>query len=120
MGQIPRILIIDDEPLIALDVGELLLESGFAVAGAVGNIESALALIESGACDAVILDSNLAGVSSAAIAFALAAHDVPYLVLSGYSHEQLPAGLQRAPYLRKPFRAAQLIGVLTDLCKKHK
>ena len=113
-----RILIIDDEPLIALDIEELLLESGFVVAGIVGKIAPALALIESGACDAVILDANLAGFSAVPIAVALDASGVPYLVISGYALEQLPAGLQAAPFLRKPCRPTQLVRVLTELCAK--
>ena len=60
-----RILIVEDEPVIALNLEELLVDAGFKIAAIAGKLEKALALIESGACDAAIVDANLAGVSGA-------------------------------------------------------
>ena len=60
-----RILIVEDEPMIALELEEFLIDAGFKIAAIAGKLEKALALIESGACDAAIVDANLAGVSTA-------------------------------------------------------
>ena len=115
----PRILVVEDEPLVAGAIAELLLDAGFEITGVVGTIEMALVLIDTGALDAASLDANLAGISAVPIAMALEARGLPYVVLSAVSFEQQPAGLRRALFLRKPCRPAQLIRVLTDLCAKH-
>lgn len=59
-----RILIVDDEPIMALSLEEMLVDAGFTIAAVVHKIDKARALIESGACDAAIIDANLAGVSA--------------------------------------------------------
>ncbi len=73
-----RILIIEDEPTMAHYLQDLLVEEGFEIAGVAGKLEKALALIESGACDAAIVDANLAGVSASPAASALKARGVAF------------------------------------------
>ena len=62
--QIIRVLIFEDEPLIALSMEEALIEAGFRITGVAGKLEKVLALIASNACDAAIVDANLGGVSA--------------------------------------------------------
>ncbi len=114
-AQIPRILIVDDEPMIAFDVQDLIIEAGFACAGVASRLDEALKLIESGACDAAILDANLAGVSSSPAAAAMVARGLPFIVLSGYSARQLEATFPDAEFIQKPFRPAHLIRALRGL-----
>jgi CheY-like chemotaxis protein len=83
-----RILVIEDESIIALTLQDLLVEAGFEVACVTGRLQKALALIEDAGCDAAIVDANLGGVSTSPAALALAARGVPFIVLSGYSSEQ--------------------------------
>lgn len=94
---------------------QLLQEAGFEIAGATGNLAKALSIVESGTCDAAVLDANLAGVSAAPIADALAARGLPFLVLSGYSPEQQPAALRAGPYLQKPAHPDQVIKLLQQI-----
>ena len=114
-AQLPRILIIDDEPMIAFDVQDLIIEAGFASAGVAGRLDEALALIESGVCDAAILDANLAGVNSSSAAAAMVARGLPFIVLSGYSARQLESTYPNAIFIQKPFRPAHLIRVLREI-----
>jgi DNA-binding response OmpR family regulator len=107
-----RILIIEDEPMIALDLQDLLEDAGFDVVGVAGKLEKALALIDSTAIDAAIVDANLAGVSSSPAAAALAERRVPFIVLSGYSLKQQEAAFPKALFIQKPCRPAQLINAL--------
>src|SRR5271154_3099275 len=86
--QLRRVLIVEDEPVLAFALEELLVEAGFAIAGVASRLETALAMIESGVCDAAILDTNLAGVSVDPAASALAARGLPFIILSGYSPDQ--------------------------------
>ena len=73
------VLIIEDEPMIALGFEDVLIDAGFQIAGVVGKLEKAMALIESGVCDAAIVDANLGGVSASPAAIALAEAWVLYL-----------------------------------------
>lgn len=110
-----RILIVEDEPVIALTLEDFLVEAGFEIAGVVGKLDKALALIESGACDAAIIDANLAGVSASPAASALAARGLPFIVLSGYSPEQIQGAFPGALFIQKPYRPVQLLQTLNTL-----
>jgi DNA-binding NtrC family response regulator len=107
-----RVLIVEDEPMIALSLEDVLIDADFEVAGVVGKLEKALALIESGACDAAIVDANLAGVSASPAAMALAARGVPFIVISGYSPEQMKGAFPGALFIQKPCRPELLIQTL--------
>ena len=72
-----------------LSLEDVLIDAGFQIAGLVGKLEKARALIESDACDVAIVDANLAGVSASPAAIALAALGLPFIVTSGYSPEQM-------------------------------
>jgi DNA-binding response OmpR family regulator len=113
-----RILIIEDDPTMAHDLQDLLVEAGFEIAGVAGKLEKALALIESGACDAAIVDANLAGVSASPAASALTARGLPFIVLSGYSREQLQGAYPGALLIQKPCRPAQLFQALDTILPK--
>ena len=113
-----RILIVEDAPLIALNLEQLLVDAGFKIAAVAGKLEKALALIESGACDAAIVDANLDGVSAGPIAAALSARGLPFIVLSGYSSEQLQGAFPGALFLQKPCRPARLVEALNAVLKR--
>ena len=114
-----RILIVDDEPIIALSLEEMLVDAGFKIAAIAYKIDKAIALIESGGCDAAIIDANLAGVSASSVAAALAARGLPFIVLSGYSREQLQGDYPGAHFMKKPCRPAQLIQAVSAMVQKR-
>jgi len=110
-----RILIVEDEPMLAFALEDTLIDSGFEIAGVAGELAMALAIIESGACDAAILDVNLSGVSAGPAASALTLRGLPFLILSGYSSEQQPTAFSGAPRLQKPCRPDRLIQALRSI-----
>lgn len=114
-----RILIVEDEPMIALALEEMLLEAGFAVAAIAGKLGKALELVESGACDAAVVDANLAGISTSSVASALTLRGLPFVVLSGYSRDQLLGDFSGAPFIQKPYRTAELIDTLNGVILKQ-
>jgi DNA-binding response OmpR family regulator len=114
-----RILIVEDEPMIALNLEDLLVEAGYEVTCVAGKLEKALALIEGAGCDAAIVDANLAGVSASPAALALAARGLPFIVLSGYSPEQLRGAFPAALFMKKPYRADKLIHTLKSMVLKQ-
>jgi DNA-binding response OmpR family regulator len=110
-----RILIVEDDPFLAFALEDLLIEAGFEIAGVATRLEKALAIIESGIYDAVILDANLAGVSAGPAASALAARGHPFLILSGYSRDQLSGAFSEALCLQKPCSPDRLIEALRSI-----
>lgn len=107
-----RLLVIEDEPLIAEALCEDLVAAGFLVIGVANRLEKALKCISENAFDAAIVDANLAGTSAAPAVEALALLGRPFLVMSGYSREQLSAAFAGAVFVRKPYRVEELIGRL--------
>ena len=113
--QTARILIVEDEPMIALGLEDVLIDAGFQIAGVVGKLDKALALIESGACDAAIVDANLGGVSASPAAIALAARGLPFIMISGYTKEQMLGEYPRASFLSKPCPPEMVIETLNSI-----
>ena len=112
---VPRVLIIEDEPLVVFMLEDVLIDAGFAIAGVATRLQSALALVEAGDFDAVLLDANLAGVSSAPAALLLQARNIPFLVVSGYAPLQQDAAYSAGLHVSKPFRPATVIDALWSI-----
>ena len=115
-----RILIVEDEPMIALGLEELLIAAGFQVAGVAAKLPRALTMIELGALDAAIVDANLGSVSAGPAGAALEAKGLPYLVLSGYSGEQQAGAFPAAAiFMQKPFVPDRLIEALSGMLHRR-
>ncbi len=104
MGVAQRILIVEDEPLIALMLEDYLEVLGRTVAGSADCVAEALRLIEAGDIDAAILDINLRnGEKSWPIADALAGSGKPFLFASGGYDDDITETHRTRPVLTKPF-----------------
>ncbi len=110
-----RVLVVEDEPFIAMDIASMISRAGWSTVGPAGSIPKALKLIEEQGCEAAVLDANLNGVSAAPIAETLEARGIPFIVLSGYGTGELPGLLSRAPFLAKPCKAAKLVALVRSL-----
>jgi DNA-binding response OmpR family regulator len=110
-----RLLLVEDEPILAFALEEFLIDAGFEIVGVAGRLQTALAIIDSGVFDAVILDANLAGVSAAPAAMALTARGVPFIVISGYSSDQQPRAFSGALRFQKPCQPADLVRALQGI-----
>jgi CheY-like chemotaxis protein len=98
------VLIVEDEPLIAMMLEDFLDGLGHRVAGAVDCVEDALQHVEAGGFDVAILDVHLRdGKSSWPVADALADRGVRFLVATGGHLDPPPDRHLRAPLLAKPF-----------------
>ncbi len=108
-----RVLVVEDEYMVADYISMLLEDFGCAVIGPVGTVEEALAAVKAGGLDVALLDANLSGDSSAPIAVALNAASVPFVVATGYGALDLPdEALNRAPRIGKPFSETELNATL--------
>lgn len=104
-----RLLIVEDEFVIALDLQHLLEAAGHQVVGLAANVEDALALIEASPIDGAVLDINLRGDRVTAVADMLARRGVPFVFVSGYGQSGRPAGHERVPVLAKPYNEHELL-----------
>ena len=99
-----QILIVEDEPLIAMMLEDFLDVLDKRSAGIADNVASALARIEQGGIDAAILDLNLrGGEKSTPVAEALAAKGIPFLFATGGSDDSVDPRFRDRPCLGKPF-----------------
>lgn len=110
-----RILVVDDEPLIAMDIATSLADDGCIVLGPASTAEKAMALIETTEIDAALLDANLAGDPVDALAGALTERNVPFAFVSGYGREGLPKAFQKVALIKKPFQRAHLAEIVQQL-----
>lgn len=111
-----RVLVVEDEALVAMLVEDALTDAGYGVIGPAATVAEALALLGRERPDAVVLDLNLAGESSSPVADLLAQRGIPYVIATGYGASALPPGHERAAVLAKPYDPTQLAAVLDRLC----
>lgn len=104
----PAILVVEDEPLVALAVEDLLVTLGIRVIGPAPNVAKALGLVEQGGFDGALLDVSLRGERVDAVADALAARGIPFVFTTGHGVDALPEGHRQRPLLVKPFRNTDL------------
>jgi PAS domain S-box-containing protein len=110
-----KILIIEDEPLLSMDMEASLAEVGCEVGGPAGTLAKAKQLIASSDYDAALLDANLAGESVDELAADLTQRNIPFAFVTGYGTEALPQGFREAIVLGKPFSKHQLRSVVQAL-----
>jgi DNA-binding NtrC family response regulator len=104
--------VVEDEFMIGLDIGEQLAEAGFEVVGPAQSVAKALRLVAEPGCDVAVLDINLGSETSGPIARKLRASGTPFVVVTGYSVDNLPPWFHDAIILTKPYRIDDLVGAL--------
>jgi CheY-like chemotaxis protein len=107
-----RILVVEDQLVIAVGIETMLTEMGYEVVGPFARPAPALDALAQEPVDGAVLDANLRGESALPVAEALAARNVPIVIATGYATAGLPALLRRLPRIEKPFTPADLENVL--------
>lgn len=112
-----RVLVVEDELLVAMEIESLLDRLGCEVVGPVATVREALDAIRERELDGAILDVNLHGEYAYPAAEALLARAVPFVFLSGYTGlPDPPPVLGGVPRLGKPFAAAELADAVARVC----
>lgn len=113
-----RVLVVEDETMIAMLVEDMLGDLGCVVVGPAHALESALALAEDDeGMDAALLDLNLGGQPVFPLADALRARGVPLIFCTGYGQAGLRDVDAGATVLQKPFRITDLARALEEAMK---
>jgi CheY-like chemotaxis protein len=110
-----RILIVEDEYLVAEDLRRWLLGRGAEVVGPAPRLARAQAVIASQALDAALLDINLAGEMVFPAAEALLARGIPFVFMSGFDRSIIPQQFANVQVLEKPILFDVLLEALTAL-----
>jgi len=99
-----RVLLVEDEMLVAMLLEELVIELGCKVVGPASRIDQALALAREAPVDVAVLDVNLDGQLTYPVAEALEARRIPFVFATGYGEDGLADRYKSAALLQKPFR----------------
>ena len=112
-----RVLVVEDEYLVAALIEQILESAGCIVMGPVARVPEALDAVDHDDYDAAVLDVNLAGERINPVADALSERDVPFMFVTGYGANALPSEYAERPHIGKPFRMAELLGMLSSILK---
>ena len=108
-----RILVVEDNLLIALTMARLFRTKGAEIIGPVGSVKDALALVNNyKRFDGAVLDVNLRGAAAYAIVDVLRGKSVPTVFVTGYDKASIDPRYADVPCLQKPVTVERLIGAL--------
>ena len=110
-----RVLIVEDESIIAFALEDMLAELGFTVVAIAGDVDQSLKLIDETSPDLVVLDVNLHGAKSYPVADVLEERGMNYVFATGYGDELHPERHRDAPTISKPYSPDQLKAAFAEL-----
>ena len=110
-----KVLIVEDEALIAMLFEDILEDTACQIVGPAMNVRQAMELAGTAEIDVAVLDVNLNGESSFPVAALLRSRGVPLIFSSGYGSQGLPPEWQDRPTLPKPFTSDEVVGALERL-----
>ncbi|KAA3452311.1 response regulator [Mesorhizobium sp. SARCC-RB16n] len=115
MSDRPRVLVVEDEWLIAVDVASVLRTAGYPVVGPVSTVAAALQLVEADKVDVALLDIQLNAESSLPVAEVLLARDTPFAFVTGFGERDVPASFRNCKFVAKPASEATILTAVADL-----
>jgi PAS domain S-box-containing protein len=107
-----RVIIIEDEPLVAMDLESILTAAGCEIVGSAGTPDKAKLLIAQADCDAAVVDINLGGHPVSELAAALTQKKIPFAFVTGYGRNGVPREFREAIVLKKPFSRDELLAMV--------
>ncbi|MEC5292841.1 response regulator [Aurantimonas sp. C2-6-R+9] len=112
-----RVLIVEDEVLLAMHLEDMLNELGYEVVGPATRIDMAMELACESDIDFAVLDINVAGKKSFPVADILRQRGIPFAFASGYGAEGLMDGYRGFPALRKPYAQEDLERIIARVLR---
>lgn len=107
-----RILLVEDEALVAMMLEDMLHDLGCVVVGPAARVDEAMQLLQGEAIDAAVLDVNLNNETVIPVAEALAARGVPFVFGTGYARTDILGSFADRPVLHKPYRSGELASAI--------
>lgn len=116
-----KILVAEDEFLVAVQIEAILRGAGWRVIGSAGTLASAVSLARKSECDVAVLDVNLRGERVDEVAAILSERRIPFLFVSGYGRGNLPVAFRTsAEFLAKPFSDQMLVQTVGSLLRNKR
>ena len=113
-----RVLVVEDETLIAMEMADALADMGCDVVGPASSVQKALTLANAEKLDAALLDVNLHGQSAEPVATLLHRRGIPFPVVTGYYERAIAAAFRDRPVVPKPFTPADISDVVRALATR--
>lgn len=110
-----RLLLVEDEALIAFELAAILEDAGVMLVGPVASVDDAVMMIGRKEFDGALVDGNLQGEPADRVAQALSDRTIPFVFVSGYGSEHLPSSFDHVPVVGKPFDAQQLLEAVAGM-----
>jgi CheY-like chemotaxis protein len=114
-----RVLVVEDELLIRMLIEDMLQELGHVMAAEAARFEEAMQAAATAEFDLAILDGNLEGNPTGPVADVLARRGTPFVFVTGYDPQGLPAAHRHRPVLKKPFQREGLDRILRAALKPN-
>lgn len=114
-GTTRRVLVVEDETLVAMMLEEMLQELNCSVLGPAGDLAEAMGFAETGEFDLALLDVSLRRTPSFPVAEILQKRGIPFAFMTGYGVQDFPPAYQQLPRLSKPFDLPDLQRALKAL-----
>lgn len=109
------VLVVEDEFLVAMELEAFLTDAGWKVVGPAGTLAKAVQLARSGEFDCAVLDVNLGGARVDEAASILAERGIPFVFVTGYGREYLPAAHRENVLIAKPVNGQTLMQAVRGL-----
>jgi CheY-like chemotaxis protein len=110
-----RILLVEDEMLVAMLLEDMLAEAGHTIIGPLARVDQAVKAAQEQTPDLAILDVNVGGDEVYPVAEVLAARGIPFAFATGYGAQGLRDPWQHRPTLQKPFHRNDLFAMVAEL-----
>jgi two-component SAPR family response regulator len=107
-----RVLVVEDDAFIAMDIEDVLRRAGYEVVGPVATQRQAIALLGEGGIDLAVINIGVSDGPAYAVAGTLAARSVPFIFVTGYADSEIPGDFREYPLVRKPFTAETLLDAI--------
>ena len=115
-----RVLIVEDEAMIAGLIESILSAAGWSVVGPVATLERALETIERERIDAALLDARINGRDVYAVADVLMRRRIPFIFVSGFTRKQMPPRYRDCAYIAKPFTPDAILALLDEVVARRR
>jgi two-component sensor histidine kinase len=109
-----RVLLVEDEPLVAMMMEDALQKLGYSVVGPFTRVSDAMTAAAKGHFDAAVLDVNLGGELVFPLAHLLAESKTPFVFVTGYGPERIEESFANVPVLQKPVQIEALASVFAN------
>jgi len=110
-----RVLIVEDELLLAMQMADLLRDMAYEPVGPFARVVTAIPVAIRAPLDAALLDFGLRDETVEPLAGILQRRGIPFAMVTAHSRDLLPAGLRGHPYLSKPFADEDVAGLLARI-----